>query len=179
MGRASVGPLTLPTSGSRHEQTTARTRRTSISSATTRRPASAPGPIWVCHTRSATLASLRSAGSGPRPARRWRFLSHNHEEIGNDATSSCGSGYSLISFRLSRLSESPNRWDREYTAETERWSSEAIASTVWPDTAIDFSRSSSAVVQFLETRMRKFIALNPLRAKWGRGTIASMPEHLQ
>jgi hypothetical protein len=98
-----------------------------------------------------------------------RCLSHNHEEIGNDATSSCGRGYSLISFRLSRLSESPNRWDLEYTAETERWSSEAIASTVWPDTAIDFSRSSSAVVQFLETRMRKFIALNPLRAKWGRG----------
>jgi hypothetical protein len=87
-------------------------------------------------------------------------------------------GLLLIFFRLSRLSENPNRRDREYTAETERWSSEAIASTAWPETAIDFNRSSSVVVQFLETRMLRFIALNPLRAKWGagwRGNIASMP----
>lgn len=85
-------------------------------------------------------------------------------------------------FRLICLSENPNRKDREYTAETERWSSEAIASTVWPEMAIDFNRLSSAVDQFLETRMRLLIALNPLREKWGRwrsGYIASASMHLQ
>jgi len=74
----------------------------------------------------------------------------------------------LRRFLLSRLSESPNRRDREYTAETERWSTEEIASTVWPESAIDFSRSSSAIVQFLQMRRRRFIALKSTSSKMGR-----------
>jgi hypothetical protein len=70
---------------------------------------------------------------------------------------------------LSRLSESPNRSDREYTAETERWSSEAIAPTVWPETAIDFSRSSSAMSNFWKREDDGSLFSNPLEQN---GTLA-------